>query len=306
MNQPQAAPERQKSLADKESSKAFIDFLKTSGFPYSLKISNYTTEIISDLYNIQFMQSMRGKSCFAAYAKVKSDIKGKPIPIIDENLLSYFSHDFKNDFDAETVINIDLKSAYATALFNRGVISETTFMYLGKVSKLDRLASIGMLASKKYIFDYNDLGELVDYRKQVSEYKNFFFYAVQIVEKLMDDLKFICASEYLFTWVDGIYFKVNPETIVEVCQFLEQIDYRYSIETLKNFSVRIVNKKIKLSFDKEGKRKYFNIPAKPSMLANDIVYYLTNKNVKGNESLSIRSGQYGTTEADSVSGTLSH
>lgn len=280
--------ERVKTLLTRENAKACIEFLKTSGFSYTLKISNYTTEIVSELYNIQYLQSMRGKACFAAAAKIKKDINGKEKPDINKHALSYFNHDFKKDFDAPEVINIDLRSAYATALYNNGILTKPTFEYLGKIPKLDRLASVGMLASKKYVFDYNEEGKLINYRKEVNPNENFFYYAVAIVEEVMNALRVISNHHYLFTWVDGIYIKNDLETLVAIGDYLDSIDFRYSIEVLKDFKVRLFDNKVKLSFFKNDKEKQFHIPAKPSMLAVDIINFLTDQNVKENENLLIK------------------
>lgn len=272
-----------KSLINRENAKAYVEFLKASGYPYQLKISNYTTEIVSELYNIQFLQSMRGKTCFAAYAKLKADVKNKPVPQVNKGGLRYFNHNFKEDFHAEKVINIDLKSAYATALYNSKFISEPTYNYLGRIPKLDRLASVGMLASKKYVFDYDSAGDLKSFHKQTNELENFFFYCVKCVEEVMNELQMIAEHNYLFTWVDGIYIKYDLDSLMNILEALDRLNYRYTVETLEDFKLKIANEKVKLSFNKEGKPKFFNIPAKPSLFANEIVSLLTNQKINNND-----------------------
>jgi len=271
---------KEKALLDKQGAKAFVAYAKQSGFPFTLKISNYTTEIVSELYNVQFMQSMRSKQCFAAYSKVKRDVKTQTPPFVDKTALTYFSHNFKSDFYSNEVINIDLKSAYATALYLRGVLTQDSFEYLGRIPKLDRLASVGMLASRKHVFKYNKDGVLVSYEKEVSEYENFFFYAVKAVEEIMFVLRSIAGANYLFTWVDGIYIKPDFATLSEISEYLQTINFGFTIETLKEFQVKIVSNKVKLDFIKDGKPKAFHIPATQSMFAADIINFLTNQNSK--------------------------
>jgi hypothetical protein len=271
---------KEKALLNKESAKAFVEYAKQSGFPFTLKISNYTTEIVSELYNVQFMQSMRSKQCFAAYSKVKRDVKTQTPPFVDKTALTYFSHNFKSDFYSGEVINIDLKSAYATALFLRGVLTQDSFDYLSRIPKLDRLASVGMLASRKHVFQYNKSGILISYQKEVSQYENFFFYAVKSVEEIMFVLRSIAGANYLFTWVDGIYIRPDFETLSEMSEYLQTINFGFTIETLKNFDVKIVSNKVKLNFLKDGKEKSFHIPAQQSLFAADIINYLTNQNLK--------------------------
>jgi len=268
----------------RENAKACVAFLKQNGYPYILKISNYTTEIVSEIYNIQFMQSKRGVQCFAAAAKIKSDVKGKEKPVVDKDSLIYFNHDFKRDAFHPEVINIDLRSAYATALYNEGILSEATFEYLGRIPKLDRLASVGMLAAQKHVFHYNEKNKITKYEKIFSENENFFYFAVLIVERIMNHLRMISGHAYLFTWVDGIYVKNDPEIIAEIEAFLKEINFRYKVETLTNFEVKVTGK-VKLSFEKDGKTKYFQVPAKPSLFAKDVINFLTNKNDHNNENL---------------------
>src|SRR5438128_8074832 len=69
----------------------------------------------------------------------------------------------------------------------------------------------------------------------------------------------------------------------EICEYLSEIDFRYSIDELNNFTVRIVKDKVKLKFLKENKEKFFNIPAKTSMFANDIIDFLTSQKINKHE-----------------------
>lgn len=270
---------KQKSLNKKENLKAYVDFLKTSGFPYSLIVSNYTTEIVTDLagFNIQFIQTERNNTFFAAYSKIKSDIKDKSIPVIDTRGLTYYEHDFRKDTFFPQVINIDLKSAYATALYKKDFIRDITFQYLSKISKLDRLASVGMLASKKHIFKYDGNNKLLGYKKIVNKYENFFFFCVQEVQNIMQDLRILSGANYLFTWVDGIYLQPEPGAIIDLCNYLEDRGYPFKIETLQNFTVTVKAAKIEITFFKDGQKKYFNIPPRHSLFANDIINFLTLK-----------------------------
>lgn len=282
-----------KSLTRPESVKIHVDFLKNSGFPYSLKISNYTVEIMSELFTVQFLQSMRGKQCFAAYSKVKSDVKNFKPPRINRAELKYFEHDFnKGDFAEPYVINIDIKSAYATMLFNNGYISKETYNYLCKIDKLDRLASVGMLASKKYCFDYDRDNSLVNYEKIVSELENFFYYCVIETAKIMADLKKIAHNVYLFTWVDGIYFKPDENVLFEIEDYMRDVNLKWTTSILEQFKVVNKGKKIQCTFWKPGETKdgfdmmemkRFYVPARANMLAEDLVNYLTYQNIRQDE-----------------------
>ncbi|HEX7904830.1 MAG TPA: hypothetical protein VF487_13220 [Chitinophagaceae bacterium] len=255
--------------------KETINFIKKSGFPYVVVVSNYTTQIISDILNIRLMETVKSNMCFAAFAKIKSDVRKHPIPVLDKNYLQYFDHNFKRDSYYPSVINIDLKSAYATALYNKGILSLGTFEYMSRLSKIDRLACLGMLASKKNYFNYNDKGELTDHWKEVNPLENFFYHAVEIIQDVMNNIQILCGSNYLFTWVDGVYLQNDPDAIEEIGNYLKNEKYPYSIDTLHNFDVKIVNNKVKVEFLKGNEMKYFQIPARSSILARDFINFLT-------------------------------
>lgn len=286
---------KQTSLQTRENVKAYIEFIRTSGFPFSMTVSNYTTEIKSEVSSRKFVQSMRSNQMFAAYAKIKGDVKGKPLPSVDKGSLNYYGHSFLENRHYENVLNIDLKSAYATALYNEGILSEATNTYLSKIPKLDRLAAVGMLASRKVLFNYDENGNLVNFQKIVAPTENFFYFAVQRVENIMNDIRLILKDDYLFSWVDGIYFDEKTDSLPEIHNYLSEKNYPYTIERLLNFDVKITpSQTVKIQYIKDGKEKFFNIPAKPNGFARDIVSYLLTNKTKSNGSRKNKSKGRGT------------
>lgn len=224
--------------------------------------SNYTTQIESDVINKRFVYSMQSNSCFAAFSKVKSNIKDKAIPDISKDELNYFHYDFKEDIQQEVVYNIDLKSAYASILYQEGYIKKDTLDYLSKISKYDRLASVGMLAAKKQIFHFGRSGNILRFQETVSDKENFFYLAVQRTFEIMQNLKAIIGEGYLFTWVDGIYFMPDRGKLIACENYLRKLRLRYSEDILRDWSVKIKNGGIRISFIKENKHKVFNLPGK--------------------------------------------
>lgn len=265
---------KDKTLILGNNAKALIDYMRQSGFAYTLKVSNYTTEVNSEILNRQFVTSMRSKRMFAAFSKIKSNVSKFERPYIDKGALRYFQHDFRQNAFFENVYNIDLKSAYANCLLKGGYITPETFNYISSIPKLDRLAACGMLASKKQVFHFDELNRLYKTEKIVSPLENFFFYCVMETDRIMNDLKLIAYEDYLFTWVDGIYIKPNDEKLFEIKNYLSNIDFPFSFDLLKNFDVRLVNNKIKLSFEKENKKKYFQISAVKNNFANDLLNFI--------------------------------
>lgn len=224
-------------------------------------------EIKSELINDKFVSQMQGKQTFAAYAKIKSNVKGKPIPNISRDDLIYYQHNFKQSFFRRDVSNIDLNCAYATVLFNDDIITKETMAYLLRLPKQARLVSVGMLASRKKTFSYKQ-GVITDYDEYVSELSPFFYLAVKRTFEVMSELKKILANDYLFTWVDGIYFVPNTERQAACEAYLESIKFGYKSEALQNFQVDFLARKILLTFKKyspkkmEWEQKIFNLPHK--------------------------------------------
>lgn len=257
-----------------------LDYMIHSMYPFYLTTSNYSMKIetyyeaedgtLEDylaeegrklFLDKKYIATDQSKRTFAAFAKLKSDLKEKKVPKIDPSELIYFQHDFKQSMYIEQVINIDLKSAYATILYNDGYISEETFRYLHSATKKERLASVGMLASRKRIFDFKKGEPVGDPEVHVSPNAGFFFHAVKRTYEIMSELKRICGEDYLFTWVDGIYFLPSWEKRVDCENYLSSVNIKFSTDTLTEFEVKVLANKCLVEFKKEGKRKLFNLPS---------------------------------------------
>ena len=225
-------------------------------------MSNYTTAIEErKSTRDRYLQNMQSKRCFAAAKKIEKDLKGKPVPNITNKDVRYFQHDFSQNFKGDTIFSIDLKSAYANVLKMKHLITDETFNYLSILPKKDRLACVGMLASKKEVYDYKD--GLYTYRGEIrNPLSGFFFLAVKGTFEIMSELKAICGNEYLFTWVDCIYFQPNEETMSNCLMYLESANFPYSPEVLTNFSVTNNVNYIRVDYMKDSERKTIHLPIK--------------------------------------------
>lgn len=167
-----------------------------------------------------------------------------------------------------------------------------------QAAKKDRLSAVGMLASKKLVFEFRK-GKPENTREERSELAPFFFYAVKRTFEIMSELKKICGKSYLYTWVDGIYFLPDPGIKKECEAFLKEIKFPYSSEFLTEFEIKFMPRFIRASFMKEGKRKNFDLPLQDSafnrIMSNALL--LTDNKIKlnGNHSMSKRKGSNGVT-----------
>lgn len=271
------------NLLRKNNARAYLNYLKAIGVPFEMICSNYTVFFKADGIEKKFVSSLQSNRTFACFAKLKSQLKDKPVPEIDKEKLRYFIHDFRRDEYIENVVNIDLKSAYATILYMDGYINRETFDYISKGTKQERLVSVGMLASKKQHFNF-DAGKITGPPDEIiSPFSNFFYYAVKRTAEIMDVLKTICGNDYLFTWVDGIYFRPNEKVQKECEDYIKSLKYDYSTDVLRDFNIKILSKKIAVKFykfdkkDQVWKLKPFDLPLLNSEFKRLIVEAILSK-----------------------------
>lgn len=256
------------SLLRGANARAYIQYLKDAHIPFKMICSNYTIEVQADGLEKKFVANMQSKRTFAAFSKLKSNVSKKPVPDITRDELHYFLHNFKENLYVGDVVNIDLKSAYATILYKDGYIAEDTFKYVCAGTKQERLASVGMLASRKKHFDFDHTGCVREngYDEVVSPTSNFFFHAVKRTFDIMTTLKALAGEDYLFTWVDGIYIWPNEQTVMRCVEYLNSTGFGHKVERLRDFEVSVNDKRAKIYFLKQDSKgtwspKPFTLPS---------------------------------------------
>jgi hypothetical protein len=238
-----------------------IRYLTGTKADFTIVCSNYTTKIQSDVLEFKFVRNMQSNRTFAAFAKLKKDVSKHEAPQVDRAKVKYYVHNFRQSGFHPVIFNIDLKSAYATILNMDGYISDATFEYLKKLNKNERLAAVGMLATRKNTFYFSNGEPIEDAEtEEVSPLSGFFFYAVKRTSEIMDELKKRCGDSYLFTWVDGIYFMPDELGFSDCCQFLDLLKFPYTVDYLKDFEIVVNDVRVTLYFKKNGKVKLFNLP----------------------------------------------
>lgn len=259
--------------------KKYIDLHKALRIPFEITVSNYTTLIKSNLYEIHFMKNAQSNRTFSAYQKVKADVTKKEMPAIDHTNVNYFSTNiFASDFYADVIYNLDLKAAYATVLLNDGFISNNTYKYITALPKMERLACVGMLAGKKNVFKINADGKAIDEQLIISPTANYFFYCVQRTFDVMAEARRLLQESFLFSWVDGIYFLDNEDKCYdELMAFFRDNKFKVSFDVLKEFHVKNYKNYYSCSYIKDGKKKLMNVPKQQSSVLKNISNYLLTK-----------------------------
>ena len=226
--------EKIKSLTSKDRINEEINFLKRNNIFFKYTISNYTTTIETAARIIKFNDSMMSKKAFIAYQMICKDLReytANEMPEIKKYNLQYFETYLKEPLYLEECFLIDIKSAYATILFNDGFISQKTFNFINLLPKKARLAAVGMLASRKDVF-YFQGAENTGHDKIINPHENYFWYCVQRTGEIMAEIK--NNTEPLFYWVDGIYLK-NREDLIKASKILEAEKYNYSVKKIFSF-----------------------------------------------------------------------
>lgn len=269
-----------KKTNSKKDFKTHLNFLIKNKMDFTLKISNYTGEIICQsmpFFNIRYFAHEMPKITYLAYNKIKKDLltwSANDMPQIDKYNCVYF--DISEDFEkitSKVATNFDLSSAYTSILYNNFFISKDTFEFLAKLPKDLRLASVGMLASNKDIFIYQD-GKPILSDKIVNPLENYFFYCLDMTSTVMRDLKAKLENDFLFSWVDSVYYLPSAGNDFVVDTVINNANLKGKFTPLE--SLKIINKSngYKVTFWDTIKEKEmeFNLPKK-NKFKEDILYF---------------------------------
>lgn len=274
-----------KATLTTESVQNYIDLHRKLKIPFTLSVSNYTIRLTSLCYDIHFLKTIQSKRAFAAFAKIRSEVIKKPIGKIEANELTYFNVKprYENLY-ADLVYNIDIKAAYASVLYTDGFISRKTYNYILTIPKQDRLVSVGMLAGKKNIYKHSKDGKILHSETIISPTSDYFFHCVKRVSDIMNDAAYIMGDEFIFSWVDGIYFLTHPDNkkhIPEKCRimnnFFKERGFRVTTEKLTSFEMICKKSYYYCRYYKEGKLKFINVPKPDNTTVKKITSYLLKK-----------------------------
>jgi hypothetical protein len=218
------------------------------------------------------------EKAFKVSNTIKRDIKvcGVEMPDIDKSELKYFNfaHDeILKRAKGKQIYNIDIKSAYASNLLANKIITQPTFNYMSSLSKKNRLAAVGMLASKKDVLHYDENGKCISHEVLTKPTDNWFYYCVLETQKLMLDVKDICGGDFLFYWVDGIFF-TNRDHEIPISNYLQNKGYKHSFDICDNFTFTQNEGYRELSYSKEGGTKVLNMPSENKEATNFLLKFL--------------------------------
>ena len=111
-----------------------------------------------------------------------------------------------------------------------GIISKEIYNEGLKKDKITRLASLGSLAKRKEVYTYD--GSIYRHVETIRSYEteNLWFAICKRVSDIMQSLMNNLGDDFVFYWVDGIYFKRSEENIKKVTDFLSECSYECKFE----------------------------------------------------------------------------
>lgn len=274
---------KKKQAAKQQTFEDFESIISIAKIPYKITLTNYTQKIESDFLTYKAVRNEKTKKFFAAAFKVKSDCLKQPLPDVEKERCTFSDFNINEEFFLDEIYAIDISNCYASVLFNHGFISWQTLGYLTDLPKLDRLGAIGMLASNKKEFFFNKDGKLKSFNEVISSTEKYFYFAVNETTKIMEEAKRIIhhdvKNDYLFTWVDCIYFR-EKNRIELICEYFDKINLKYKVKTYTQFLVKKRKKNFHLSYFEDEKVKTFFIPLPEAKIKKQLETYLLNKNKK--------------------------
>lgn len=274
-----------KAAYTEKNADTYLSLLHSTKTPYTLTLSNYTMKIESALYDVSFTKNTFSNRLFAAYQALKKDVSTSRMPSVDEENVFYYNT--KNHIEnvyADVIFNLDIKAAYPNILRNEGYTTASTHKKIMSLPKAERLAVVGMLASRKEIFRHDKNGKVISYGETVSPTSNFFFYCAKRTFDIMEDTRVnILKNDFIFSWVDSLYFNDNDFFSANIAADYIRSEYGLECTVKQYFSFELKHEGdiYKISFyDKDGKFFRFSIPKPETKLKRQITNHLLTKNYK--------------------------
>lgn len=241
-----------------------IDILNKTNTSFVVQNGTYTTTIITPHGKVRYMLNEYSVRVFKVARMIKNDVlnsdNGKAIMETKYFKTNFGFSDNAKSYICKQVLNIDITSAYATCLLNSGLITQKTYTALKKLPKTERLPCVGMLATSHTSYKYEN-GECIEVTSFRSDTAPVFFYLIDEINYVMQNIQFLLGKKYIFHWVDGIFFdyQTDPKTVKEIEEYLNEKGYQYKYEDVKDFKVETDENKMILKMIKNGVAKQYTI-----------------------------------------------
>lgn len=235
---------------------------------FTEKLSGYTTIIETEKFKWMFSDDFKEDQDFTfvdVAEAIKKDIDtiAPHIDEVDQYELMYF--DINDNLGSELKLrkawNVDIKNCYPKTAFNYGFISQETFDYVNSLRvKSDKHMAFGMLATNYTCFDFT-LGELLTppYSEKNDRHRNYFFALVSEISAVMNQIKTELYKDFIFYWVDGMYFKTE-KAAKRAREILAENQFDSSFDLLPNFKLYLDDFRYIIEFGSKPDTKCFTVP----------------------------------------------
>jgi len=221
------------------------DYMYKNKIPFTMKHSGSVMEIESDLFNSKSLDRKFNGKELNFIKKVKKHV-------INENVSMNFlgtrykskdikyievSKKLKSGDVYEDVYCLDLVSAYFQMALMLGVISPDIYKEGIGIDKVTRLASLGSLARRTEVREYDGKEYRLLETIESTATENCWFAICYKVGELMLKASKSLGDEFIFYWVDGIFFKNTPENIKKVSDVFAESGFESKQENVGKIEV---------------------------------------------------------------------
>lgn len=238
-----------------------VQFLIKTKQTFTLALTSYTAaiKILGD--KINYLYTKDGKiQDFSLVTKIKKEITASKLHVdnVRTGNIKYFSLTNLKPCKHKKIYNIDITDCYPTTLKNLGFITPEFHAEISKIDKIKKLKSIGQIATRKTVYEYQDGVAVNVFQKQNDHFRNVWFTICHETGETINECK-NSTDSFLFFWFDGIYFK-NKNDAQKIRDILIKRNYKFKEETLTNFVVKKLKNNLIITYDKDKKTKTFNLP----------------------------------------------
>ena len=255
------------------------------GIPYKISTTSSSWSIEYQNRKVVFSNGDIGVNEMRWQQKLKKEIRVnfEALPKSKQRLITgtYKSKYYKFDesieqlklSDGEVLVYdkvylMDITKAYYYCLYNAGLLSRAFFKELLVVPKHIRLRLVGSIATLKHISYYNKHNQLVKTEMKFNERnRKIWDYLVNEIDRLMQKCADAVESQFLFYWVDGIFFRerAHHDSLCRdlISHLFTSYKYDYTITELDKIEIYNFGKTLRLETFLNGKGKsVYTIPSR--------------------------------------------
>jgi len=198
-----------------------LEFLQKSGIPHTAYFTNNSTHIklINEPLAYFMAPSFMKRKDLNFVQKVKRAAKNSGLP--DQRIspahISYFQ--FNQIQDSTNIVEVDVNHAYWHIAKHLGIIPEDVFKQGETVEKMTRLISLGSLASKKKVFQFDGKNYHWIGYKYDPVLRSYFFKVSYELDIIMREIFSKIEDAAYFYWFDAFF--VSPQVADTIAKELE-------------------------------------------------------------------------------------